>query len=199
MSQIKSVTGKAVPLRGDDIDTDRIIPARFMKCLTFDGLGEFAFYDVKFEADGSEKEHILNREEYKGHEILLTNRNFGCGSSREHAPWALYGMGIRGIVAESYAEIFAGNCNNLGIAAVILPHEEGEALIALSEENPALEVTLDLEKQEVRAGDKIFKSTQPDTYRKALIDGQWDTTSILLDSLDRIKELHRELPRFTRS
>ncbi|MDC7223244.1 MAG: 3-isopropylmalate dehydratase small subunit [Spirochaetales bacterium] len=199
MNEIRKITAQAVPVSGDDIDTDRIIPARFMKCLTFDGLGEYAFYDVRFNTDGEEKDHPLNKAEFKDHQILLSNRNFGCGSSREHAPWALYGIGIRAIIAESYAEIFAGNCSNLGIAAVTLPHGGCEELIRMVEADPNLEITIDLESKEVRAGEKVYALDQPETYRLALTEGQWDTTSLLLDSLDRIDRVHGDLPRFNRA
>jgi len=197
MKEIGKVTGQAVPVRGDDIDTDRIIPARFMKCLTFDGLGEYAFYDVRFDVNGDKKDHPLNEEVYQGSNILVSNRNFGCGSSREHAPWALYGIGIRAVVAESFAEIFAGNCNSLGMPAVILSHEECGELQDLLEKDPALAVELDMEKSVLTAGNKTYTFTMPETYRKALVSGQWDTTALLLDSLGAIGMKNEELPRFT--
>jgi 3-isopropylmalate/(R)-2-methylmalate dehydratase small subunit len=197
MNKIKEIKGKALPVRGNDIDTDRIIPARFMKCLSFDGLGEYAFYDVRFTPDGEKKKHPLNQKEYQGHSILVSNRNFGCGSSREHAPWALYGIGIRTIIAESYGEIFAGNCSNLGIAAVTLPHQECQELLEQVESDPSLDIMVNLEKKEVWAGEKRYPLEQPETYRLALTTGQWDSTSLLLDSLDEIDRIHKELPRFT--
>ena len=199
MKEIKKVTGQAVPVRGDDIDTDRIIPARFMKCLTFDGLGEYAFYDVRFTPEGEKKDHPLNDKAFEGHNILISNRNFGCGSSREHAPWALYGIGIRAIIAESYAEIFAGNCSSLGVAAVILSHEDCASLLDAVEKEPSLPVTIDLEGKTVTAGEKRYYLDMPETYRKGLLSGQWDTTSLLLDSLEEIRERHGELPRFSRN
>jgi 3-isopropylmalate/(R)-2-methylmalate dehydratase small subunit len=197
MKEIRKVTGQAVPVRGDDIDTDRIIPARFMKCLTFDGLGEYAFYDVRFDVSGEKKDHPLNEEVYRNSSILVSNRNFGCGSSREHAPWALYGIGIRAVVAESFAEIFAGNCNSLGMPAVILTHDECGELQDLLEKDPAAAVELDMEKSVLTAGNKSYSFTMPETYRKALVSGQWDTTALLLDSLGAIGKKNEELPRFT--
>jgi len=199
MKEITSIKGKAVPVRGDDIDTDRIIPARFMKCLTFDGLGEYAFYDVRFDVEGREKDHPLNKGEYTGSNILISNRNFGCGSSREHAPWALYGIGIRAVIAESYAEIFAGNCNSLGIPAIMVSHGDCETLQELAERNPEADFSLDLENSILTAGGKEFPFTMPETYRKALVSGQWDTTALLLDSLETIRGKHGELPRFSPS
>jgi 3-isopropylmalate/(R)-2-methylmalate dehydratase small subunit len=197
MNKIKKITGLAVPVRGDDIDTDRIIPARFMKCLTFDGLGEYAFYDVRYTPDGKKKDHPLNKEQYKGHNVLITNRNFGCGSSREHAPWALFGIGIRAIIAESYAEIFAGNCNNLGIAAVTLSKNECEEILARVEQDPALKISLDLESLKVVVGHKSYQCSLPKSAQIALTEGLWDTTSLLLQSLDDIEKVHLKLPHFS--
>ena len=117
LEKITSVTGRSVVVPGDDIDTDRIIPARFMKCVTFDGLGEYMFYDVRFFEDGSEKPHPLNDPRFAGASILLSGENFGCGSSREHAPQAMYRFGIRAVIAESFAEIFFGNSTTLGMPA----------------------------------------------------------------------------------
>src|SRR5690625_2976729 len=115
LEEIKQVTGRGVYVAGDDIDTDRIIPARFMKCITFDGLGEFLFYDVRKNEDGSPKKHPLNEPRFSEATILLSGSNFGCGSSREHAPQAIYRYGFRGIIAESFAEIFFGNSTTLGM------------------------------------------------------------------------------------
>ena len=170
-----------------------------MKCLTFDGLGEYAFYDVRYTPEGEKKEHPLNDKAYEGHNILISNRNFGCGSSREHAPWALYGIGIRAIIAESYAEIFAGNCSSLGIAAVILSHEDCASLADAVERDPSLPVSIDLESRTVTAGEREYPLEMPETYRLGLLSGQWDTTALLLDSLGEIKERHGELPRFSKA
>ncbi|MEI6053075.1 MAG: isopropylmalate isomerase, partial [Opitutaceae bacterium] len=115
LAKITSVTGRAVNVPGNDIDTDRIIPARFMKCVTFDGLGEFLFYDVRKQLDGSEKPHPLNEPRFKGATILLSGANFGCGSSREHAPQAIAKYGFKAVIAENFAEIFFGNSTTLGI------------------------------------------------------------------------------------
>lgn len=196
IEKIERLTGNAIPLQGNDIDTDRIIPARFMKCLTFDGLGQFAFYDVKYEENGTEKDHILNSAAYAGHSILITNRNFGCGSSREHAPWALKGMGIRCIIAQSYAEIFANNCSSLGIPALIVDEETCGKLQKLATDEPSLSLDIDLNAKKIIAGDKSFGFTMPETYRLALIEGKWDTTSMLLESLGEIKSKHVGLPSF---
>src|SRR5690606_30539197 len=123
LEKILKVTGRAVPVVADDVDTDRIIPARFMKCITFDGLGEFAFYDERKNEDGSNKPHPLNEPRYAGAKILISGANFGCGSSREHAPQSLHKYGFRGIVAESFAEIFFGNSCTLGIPCMKVSRE----------------------------------------------------------------------------
>lgn len=193
MKKIQQIRGRAIPLKGNDIDTDRIIPARFMKCLTFDGLGQFAFYDVRFNERGEEKSHPLNSPEYKGHSILITNSNFGCGSSREHAPWALSGIGIRCIIAQSYAEIFANNCSSLGIPALIVDEETATKLQSVVSENPKTEIEVDLMTRTLTAGEEIFSFDMPETYRMALIEGKWDTTSMLMESLEDIKRKHLSL------
>src|ERR1700749_4045014 len=143
LAKITSITGRAVNVPGNDIDTDRIIPARFMRCIVFDGLGEFAFYDVRKNADGSNKAHPLNDPRFKGASILLSGANFGCGSSREHAPQALYRFGFRAIIAESFAEIFFGNCTTLGIPCVTASAKDIQFLANEIERNPKLEVTVD--------------------------------------------------------
>ena len=150
LAKITTITGKAVTVPGNDIDTDRIIPARFMKCITFDGLGEFLFYDVRKNADGSNKAHPMNEPKYKDATILLSGANFGCGSSREHAPQAIQKHGFKAVVAEGFAEIFFGNCTTLGIPCFTAAREDIAKISAAVEANPALEVTLDVANQEIR-------------------------------------------------
>ncbi len=123
------VTGTGIPVSGNDIDTDRIIPARFMKCVTFEGLEQYVFYDVRFDAEGQPKAHPYNEARYQGGSVLIVNKNFGCGSSREHAPQALMRFGMRVVIGESFAEIFAGNCTALGIPAVTASAEDITALM----------------------------------------------------------------------
>ena len=195
IEKITNISGKGIPVRGNDIDTDRIIPARFMKCLTFNGLGQFAFYDARFEEDGSEKDHPLNNKEYDGHSILITNRNFGCGSSREHAPWALYGIGIKCIIAQSYAEIFAGNCSSLGIAALIVSEEDSHSIQSYIENTPQASIDVDIALKTIQVDQQVFSFNMPETYRLALLDGKWDTTSMLLEGMDVIKDKHNDLPK----
>jgi 3-isopropylmalate/(R)-2-methylmalate dehydratase small subunit len=136
LEKITRVAGRAVNVPGNDIDTDRIIPARFMKCVTFDGLGEFLFYDMRKNADGSDKPHPLNDPRFKGATILLSGMNFGCGSSREHAPQALQKYGIRAVIAEGFAEIFHGNSTTLGMPCVTASREDIEQIAAASRPTP---------------------------------------------------------------
>ena len=145
LEKITSVTGHGVYVPGSDIDTDRIIPARFMKCVTFDGLGEYLFYDVRYHEDGSKKDHPLDDPRFSGASILLSGSNFGCGSSREHAPQALNRFGIRAMIAESYAEIFFGNCTTLGMPCVTASTEDIQTLAAAIEAAPSLNITIDVE------------------------------------------------------
>jgi 3-isopropylmalate/(R)-2-methylmalate dehydratase small subunit len=196
LEQITQVTGGAVHVPGSDIDTDRIIPARFLRCVTFDGLGEFAFYDERMNADGSEKSHPLNDPRFLGAKILLTGSNFGCGSSREHAPQALYRFGFRAILAESFAEIFFGNSITLGMPCAVMAPLDIEALAGLVEEDPALLVTLDLLEGKVTAADMDFRATVPDHAREVLVKGKWDPIGELLESLPEIKHVAHALPYF---
>ncbi len=194
LEPIKSVSGRGVYVAGDDIDTDRIIPARFMKCVTFDGLGALAFHDARFTPEGAKKEHSLNDPRFEGAAILLSNRNFGCGSSREHAPQALAKHGFKAVVAESFAEIFFGNSTTLGMPCVSLSHDEVVALAALLEESPETEVTIDVEGGVVRAAELCFSFTMKDAARDALLAGQWDPIGQLLESKDRVVEVADRLP-----
>ena len=136
MSKIIHITGRAVPVIGNDIDTDRIIPARYLKEITFSRMGQYPFYDERFSADGELKDHPFNKPQYDGASILVANANFGCGSSREHAPQALGRWGIKAIVAESFGEIFAGNCAMLGIPALVASKSDVAALQKLALEDP---------------------------------------------------------------
>lgn len=196
LEQIIQVAGRGVYVPGEDIDTDRIIPARFMKCITFDGLGEFAFYDERKHADGSEKDYPLNDPRFLGASILLSGSNFGCGSSREHAPQALYRYGFRAIIAESYAEIFFGNSITLGMPCVIMSREDIQSLAELIEQKPDLMIILDLIENKVTAADVDFKATLPDHAREALTTGKWDAIADLLEGTDAIRQTASKLPYF---
>ncbi|HEY2573707.1 MAG TPA: 3-isopropylmalate dehydratase small subunit [Verrucomicrobiaceae bacterium] len=193
LAKVTQVTGTAVHVPGQDIDTDRIIPARFMKCVTFDGLGEFAFYDVRKNADGTDKPHPLNDPRFKGASILLSGANFGCGSSREHAPQALYRCGIRAIIAESFAEIFFGNCTTLGIPCVVATGQDIQVLAHEIERNPKLEVTVDVAAERAFFEDEDMPITVPHSAREALTTGQWDPIAALLANKDKVGAKVREL------
>ncbi len=186
LAKITQVTGSGVYVPGSDIDTDRIIPARFMKCVTFDGLGEFAFYDVRFDKDGKPTGHPLDDPRFKGANILLSGTNFGCGSSREHAPQALYRFGIRAVIAESFAEIFFGNCTTLGIPCVCASAADIRVLANEIERNPKLEVTIDVAAGKVFFEDQEFAITLPGTALEALTTGKWDPIAELLENKDAV-------------
>lgn len=193
-SKIREVRGTAVYIPGDDIDTDRIIPARFMRCVTFDGLGEYVFYDQRFDSEGGKLEHPLNSDNAESAGILITGRNFGCGSSREHAPQALYRFGFRGIIGQSFAEIFAGNCVSLGFPAVVVEGDDYWKLLGLYNENPDTEITIDLENRAVKTGGYEYNFKMPPSSHKALLQGKWDTLEELLENKNSIKAKHGELP-----
>jgi len=200
MAQIVNITqvaGTAVPIRGNDIDTDRIIPARYLKEVTFARMGEYPFFDERFEPSGKIKDHPFNDPEYKGASVLFVNKNFGCGSSREHAPQALYRFGIRAIIGESFAAIFAGNCTIMGLPTVTVPHEDMELLMMTVEQNPQTRFTVDIETKTIAFGGKRMAIDLPETYRNALISGSWDSTALLRANLDEVKKTASKLPYMT--
>ncbi len=194
LAKITSVTGPAVYVPGNDIDTDRIIPARFMKCIVFDGLGEFLFYDVRKNADGTDKPHPLNEPRFKAATILLSGANFGCGSSREHAPQAIQKYGFKAVIAENFAEIFFGNCTTLGIPCATASREDIAKIAAAVEKNPATEVTIDVEKQEIRFAGQTVKAEVRASARDALVNGRWDSIGELIDGLPAVKTTAAKLP-----
>ena len=188
IAPITQVSGTAVPIPGADIDTDRIIPARFMKCVTFDGLGEYAFYDVRFDPESGEKtDHPLNDERFNDASILVAGINFGCGSSREHAPQSLAKYGFSAIIAESFAEIFYGNSTTLGLPCVSSTRENIDILKAACAADPTLEVSIDLDAMTVTAGDLSFPLDMPASARQALLAGKYDPIKELLDNNDKIE------------
>ncbi len=193
--QIKSVVGRAVHVPGEDIDTDRIIPARFMKCVTFDGLGEFLFYDVRKDpTTGQTTKHPLNDPRFQGATILLSGANFGCGSSREHAPQAIQKYGFKAVIAEGYAEIFFGNSTTLGMPCVTAAREDIARIAAAVDKDPQTEVVIDLVKLEVRFAGQTAKITQRESARDALVNGRWDAIGELLDGVPAVKATAARLP-----
>ena len=191
---VKHVSGTGVPVRGNDIDTDQIIPARFLKVVTFDGLGQFAFFDVRFDDEDDPKEHPFNEGRFQGASVLAVNANFGCGSSREHAPQALMRWGIDAVVGESFAEIFAGNCLALGIPTVTASQEDVEALQDFVDENPDSDIDVDVVNEEVRYGDTVVDAEVDDAQRRALVEGVWDTTALMGANANTVKETAAGLP-----
>lgn len=191
---IKHISGRGIVVRGNDIDTDQIIPARFMKVVTFDGLGEYAFYDVRFDGDGNKKAHPFNNEKYQGASVMFVNRNFGCGSSREHAPQALMRSGIRAVVGESFAEIFAGNCTAMGVPTLTLSAAELQTIMSAIETDPSLSVDVDLPSSTLTVGETSYTFDMAPAYRSALIAGNWDSTSVLLSNIDAIEKTTATIP-----
>ena len=192
--EVDHVSGTGVPIRGNDIDTDQIIPARFMKVVTFDGLGEFAFFDLRFDEDDNQKDHPFNEPQFQDASVLAVNANFGCGSSREHAPQALMRWGIDALVGESFAEIFAGNCLALGIPTVTADSETVTALQEWVEENPDGEIDVDVEAETVTYGDQTVDVTVDNAQRRALVDGVWDTTALMKSNAGAVREKAESLP-----
>jgi 3-isopropylmalate/(R)-2-methylmalate dehydratase small subunit len=193
-AKVTRVVGRALPVRGNDIDTDRIIPARYLKEVTFARMGEYPFFDERFDASGKPKPHPFNDGRFKGASILFVNKNFGCGSSREHAPQALYRFGIRAIVGDSFAAIFAGNCVMMGLPCVVLSSPEIEELMRSVEKNPETVYSIDLEAKTLVYGNKQLPLQMPETSRNALITGSWDSTSLLHANMDKVKKVAAGLP-----
>ncbi|NCJ06840.1 3-isopropylmalate dehydratase small subunit [Synechococcales cyanobacterium C] len=191
MRQVQAVMGRALPLLGNDIDTDRIIPARFLKCVTFDGLGEQVFADDRQQANG---QHPFDLPQYQGAQILVVNGNFGCGSSREHAPQSIARWGIKAIVGESFAEIFFGNCVAIGIPCVTAGSEAVAALQALIQTQPQTEVILDLITLQVQAGNWCAPIYMGDGSRQMMLSGSWDGTGQLLSQVEQVKATVAKLP-----
>jgi 3-isopropylmalate/(R)-2-methylmalate dehydratase small subunit len=190
MQKISQVQGTAIPLLLDDIDTDRIIPARFLRCVTFDGLGQHAFEDDRKQ----DPTHPFDNAAYQGASVLISGRNFGCGSSREHAPQSLMRWGIKAVVAESFAEIFFGNCTSLGVPAVTASRTDLETIAAAVAKNPKLDVTVDLVGGVARFGDQSIPVSLPSNVRDSLVTGQWDFLGQLLDAQPQIQKVASSIP-----
>ncbi len=191
MTGLNRIEGRACVLRGDDIDTDRIIPARYLRSVTFDGLGEHAFTDDRNQAKGN---HPLDDERFAGATILIVGENFGCGSSREHAPQALMRWGFRAFIGRSFAEIFAGNCTALGLPHLTLGADDLAALMDAVILNPEQEVVIDLEKRTVRSRAGTVEAGIPDSARRLLLDGGWNTTEVMLEAGDAIETTVSRIP-----
>jgi 3-isopropylmalate/(R)-2-methylmalate dehydratase small subunit len=186
---IARVTGTAVPVRGNDIDTDRIIPARYLRAITFEGLGEHAFEDDR-KAGG----HPFDDTRYRGASVLLANANFGCGSSREHAPQALMRWGIQAVVAESFAEIFLGNCTAMGVPCATLPAADIRKVMSAVEADPGQSLDLDIKAKTLTAGGETYNVSLPEGNRIQLLEGAWDATGMLLEAKDAVAAVAARLP-----
>ena len=194
IERIERRSGRGIVVRGDDIDTDQIIPARYMRSITFSGLEEHVFTDARRDADDIPKDHPFNEERFRGASILVVNRNFGCGSSREHAPQALMRWGMRALVGQSFAEIFLGNCVAMGLVAATAARDDVAALMDAIELDPTQEVTLDLVAMTVSSRAGTARIMLPEGARRQLLDGSWDATRTLLVEPDAIRETAARLP-----
>jgi 3-isopropylmalate/(R)-2-methylmalate dehydratase small subunit len=193
-SRILVVTGRALPLSGDDIDTDRIMPARHLRAITFDGLERHLFGDDRAHAAAGGSVHPVDDPRFAGASIMIVNRNFGCGSSREHAPQGIARWGIKALIGESFSEIFFGNSVMLGLPAVTAAAADVAALQAAVEQRPALEVRLDLERMRATAGDLDIAVQLPAAARDALVTGRWDGLGLLLEDFDAVRAAAARLP-----
>jgi 3-isopropylmalate/(R)-2-methylmalate dehydratase small subunit len=195
VERIERVSGTGLPIRGDNIDTDRIIPARFLKSVSFDGLEAHVFEDDRREADARRPDsHPASNPAFLAATVMLVNTNFGCGSSREHAPQAIRRRGIRAIVGESYSEIFFGNSIALGMPCVTAPPESLSSLMALVESTPSTELVVDLASMTVQAGGETHQVSLPAPVRDAFLTGTWDATSVLLSDFEQVRMVARRLP-----
>ena len=190
---IQQITGKGVFVPGDDIDTDRIIPARFMKCITFDGLGEYLFHDVKKTESGEDKAHNLNDPRFSEASIMVTGNNFGCGSSREHAPQSIFRAGYRAVIAGSFAEIFFGNSTNLGIICACASERDRQTLSDAIEDNPNTEITIDLKDEQIRFDKKSIPFEIKSGARESLLNGTYDPLDELLEGSGEVDTVAQTL------
>ncbi len=186
----RQIIGRGIPLPGNDIDTDRIMPARYLKSVTFGGLEAHVFEDDRRQAP----DHPFNQPRYRGAAILVVDRNFGSGSSREHAPEGLRRWGIRGIVGESFAEIFFGNCTALGLPCLTANAEDIGWLMDAVVRQPEREILLDVEHRLVRSGERTIPAMIPDGARNQLVTGTWNATQVLLEAGDEIERVAKSLP-----
>jgi 3-isopropylmalate/(R)-2-methylmalate dehydratase small subunit len=188
------IEGRAVPVPGQDIDTDRIIPARFLKAISFEGLEAHVFEDDRQQASEQGHPHPFDTPAYRGASVLLANRNFGCGSSREHAPQALKRWGIKAVIAESFSEIFFGNSLAIGMPCVTVDEATAKTLIDLVQSQPQTPITLDVTSLTITVPDETFKGNMPKPAQEALTTGAWDATGMLLDDFAEVEATSKRLP-----
>lgn len=192
--KIVQVAGRAVPLRGEDVDTDRIMPARFLRAVTFEGLEAHVFEDDRIADAKSGVTHPFDDARFRGASVLVVNRNFGCGSSREHAPQGLHRWGLRAVVGESFSEIFFGNSVLIGLPCVTASRDVIEALMAAVEADPAVTISVDLAAGTVQAGALRAQVSMPPHVRDAFMTGAWDTTGLLLERYGEVDAVAARLP-----
>ncbi|MCF7687302.1 MAG: 3-isopropylmalate dehydratase small subunit [Cephaloticoccus sp.] len=194
LQKITTIAGRAVYVPGNDIDTDRIIPARFLKCVTFDDLGEGLFADDRTAVKSNGGTHPLDDTAFIGAEILLSGANFGCGSSREHAPQAIKKFGLRAVVAEGYAEIFLGNATNIGLPCLTAERLDIQKIATAVAIDPAMVITLDLMGLNIRFGNETVPVTMRESARDALVHGRWDPIGELLEGSSAVAATAASLP-----
>lgn len=197
--KIRNIRGTCIPLRGNDIDTDRIVPARYLKEITFSHMGEYVFFDQRFDASGKRKDHPFNDPKFSKASILIVNKNFGCGSSREHAAQAIKRFGISAIIGESFSPIFSANCTALGIPAVQVDFDGAELLMKSISENPKTLIDLSLPEKKIAFAGKEICFDMPEQSLNALIGGFWNITQAMLENIGQTREVSRKLPYIQRN
>jgi 3-isopropylmalate/(R)-2-methylmalate dehydratase small subunit len=190
IERVVEVRGTALPVRGDDIDTDRIIPARFLKSISFEGLEDHLFEDDRQQL----ATHAAANPAYRSAAVMLVNANFGCGSSREHAPQAIRRRGIRAVIGQSFSEIFFGNSVVLGMPCPTASAETLSALMAAVEQDPSTEIAVDLSAMRVTANGQSYELSLPPAAREAFLDGSWDATGLLLERFEEVEAVAARLP-----
>jgi len=191
--KIESVIGSGVPLLGDDVDTDRIIPARFLKEISFENMGKYVFMDERFDSNGVKKAHSFNDPRYEKGTILIVGKNFGCGSSREHAPQAIFRHGIKAIIGESFAEIFSGNCKAIGLPAVRASQKDIETLVTFIKKRPDTPITINLVSRRVRYFEESFLVDIPEAQRESFLTGTWNVLGLLKENVTQINKVAESL------
>ena len=187
---ILSVSGRGLPVRGNDIDTDRIMPARFLVSVSFEGLERHVFEDDR----AADPAHPFNDSRYAGASILIVNANFGCGSSREHAPQGIARAGFRAVIGESFSEIFQGNAAVIGLPCFVADREAVNQLQTLVERTPEVTISADIGSGAIAAGSLRLEASIPKALRDAFVSGQWNPTAMLLDRFEEVKAVASRLP-----